>query len=98
MLLATLLLTDSEGSFFRFSRIGKSGAGSFFNAGIAMAHGKRGRLPSLASLRTLALLCEDHLTISSVILLPYCNRKGLTANSQLINCVTITKAFTDVLK
>src|SRR5664279_4584705 len=56
ILLATLLLTHSDGSLFRFSRIGNKGEGSFFNPGIAMAQGNLGRLPSLASRRAFSSL------------------------------------------
>ena len=45
-LFATLLLTYSEGSSFRFSRIGKIGEGFFINAGIALAQGSLGLHPS----------------------------------------------------
>src|SRR5690606_10362936 len=97
-LLATLLLTISEESFFKFSSMGKLGFGSFFRAGIAIAQGRRGRLPSLASLLTCGFLCCDHFTISATILFPYLMIKGRTANSQLINWVMDSKASTEDLK
>ncbi|MNU82982.1 hypothetical protein D3C71_726690 [compost metagenome] len=97
-LLATLLLTVSDTSFFSKSKIGKIGLGSFFRKGIAIAHGSRGRIPSLAKRRTCAFGLCAQCSITLIICSLYLIIKGRTANSQVMNCVIISSDRTAVSK
>jgi hypothetical protein len=95
-LFATLLLTTSDLSFFNCSRIGIIGVGLFFNDGIAIAQGSLGLQPYVASHLTSLCLCFAHKHICFIISTSYLIINGLTANSQLVNCVIRSKAFIDV--
>src|SRR5690606_608740 len=92
---ATLLLTNSEGSHLRFSRMARTGVGSFLNSGNAGAQGNRGLHPSDESRRTAAEGCLLQLSICLMVFSGYCKIKGRIANSALINCVMSSRARID---
>ncbi len=97
-LLATLLLTYSFSSSFNFSRIFITGLGSFLKRGNAMAHGKRGRQPSVANLRTWWSDDSAHVSICCIAFFGDCLMNGLIANSELEFGVKCSRADIDAPK
>ena len=94
-LFATLLRTYSDGSAFSFSKIRRTGDGSFLKLVNACPQGSAGRQPSLASRRTCSFSCSAQAAICAIILASCLIINGLTANSAVEYCVYRSSAAID---